>query len=339
MSRRVSRRSRLVATLRARLGAVAASALLTGWLAPAQGADSNRCDLVVQGAGAERWEGAVAALERRARAQSMQIACRRLALQVHPRGATLLFHVSDGRLAVRALAGPQELWPTVVALSVALPTAGAAPRPVAIVTPMGNGWAPAPLPTPQPAPAEPSLSALSPATDDGGERARARRELLLSEAVRFGLDAGARSGAGGLISARMGALAALALARAELGVGVAYEPGYSRPGDSSVRGARHGMAVGAFAGRRAPLGGQVALVGGRAELAVLQSTARSSRAEARVGAYAGLLLEDLLSVPLRTTIAFDVLPTELGRAPASAEDGRSPWWAVSVGVGVELGGA
>ena len=97
--------------------------------------------------------------------------------------------------------------------------------------------------------------------------------------------------------------------------------------------------MGVFAGARRALEGQVALLGARAEVAVLRDEGSASQSEARIGAYAGLVASDVLPVPLRATLALDVLPAELGVAGDSTSGGRTPWWAVSLGLGVEFGGA
>jgi hypothetical protein len=242
---------------------------------------------------------------------------------------------------------PAELWSTVLALNVvAYPIVepGLQARTIVDTAPTDSATnatnstlphlAPAGLPTGQ------ATGLASTGTQDASNSESPSSEggIRLSDAARFALTAGARGGADGLASARLEGLAALSSARAEIGITAAYEPNYNRM--SGASGAQHGLVAGIILARRTPLWGNTALLGAQAQLAVMGGGDAQDRAEARLGTYAGMVFPPgTLPFALRTTLAFDVLPADIGRSPSTSDAASSPWWALSVGVGVEFGGA
>ncbi len=136
------------------------------------------CPIVLDDTQAEGWDTAVstAAARLSALAQHSPVDCR--SIEVHPNREPpeVVLVTGDGRRAIRSIAGPEELWPTIDALAI---TFRVAPEPLAPVTPseppvvgpppstqQSEAHAPTrPLPAPdtEPAapPAEPRLAALA----------------------------------------------------------------------------------------------------------------------------------------------------------------------------------
>ena len=66
---------------------------------------------------------------------------------------------------------------------------------------------------------------------------------------------------------------------------------------------------------------------------------RRGRAEMRVGSYLGVALPSSASTRFRADVAADIVPEDLGgKAADSLEATITPWWALSLSLGLEFGG-
>lgn len=272
------------------------------------------CPVEFRGAPSEAWLRAGRAID----ALTMDPSdCARIELELEQStdAARLTFIIRDGRRAERRLAHPDELMPTVVALSVRGPTEGSTPVPQD--SPMGparTADAVSPLDSPPAAPAE----------------ARALFAVL----------GGTRGGAGRLVSPVLGGAAAIALDRWELGLNLALELQYFDLHLSDPDGPSSAASVGVTVGRREPIADVDLLLGARSMVAAVndesvKDSGERGRAELRFGAYLGGVWPRARSPRFRADLALDVVPHgSLGAVGTRV----TPWLAVSALVGVEVRG-
>lgn len=183
-----------------------------------------------------------------------------------------------------------------------------------------------------------------PAADASGVL-RCSRPLPWSDSLVFAAQTGVRYGADHRGAAVVETFFAVLASGAELGVTASYESSYWRwqkgaPAEPSAESAALGVRVGK---RHRALGGQW-LLGGQVQIAArLQREPLDPRQrppETRTGAYVGWVQSEGLPVALRTTLALDLLPAELGRSLEEDEGlPLSPWWALTLGAGAQFGGA
>lgn len=297
-------------------------ALFVGLAATTANAAGTPCHVSVMPSGNPAWEQAARDVEAKLAARSRPGDCGSAVVEVQGGGARLVFTTSDGRRAVRQLARPAELAPTLEALLVT----------GSIATPEEPGAHPAPLPTPirDRAPARPAPSHVAPAQH---------------AAVHFGASAGARVGTHSLVTPVLDAFGSLSLERWELGVFGQWEMGYHElVNEADPRQRSSGLAAGISVGRREPLGGSVSLLGG-AQLGlaaldeeVVEHNPTQSRAEGRLGAYVGAVVPRRGETHFRAELVGEIVPNHIGQTPESSTgQPLMPWWATTLTVGVELG--
>jgi hypothetical protein len=276
------------------------------------------CPVELRGAQSEPWLRAGRATEAMTTDPSD---CARIEIELERStdAARLIFVTRDGRRAERRLAHPDELMPTVVALSVQGVSESSTPvledRPMA---PTRVADAVAPLDPP------PSGPAAAP----GDARAL------------FALLGGTRTGAGRLMSPVLGGAAAITLERWELGINLAIELQYFKLNLSELDAPSSAASVGVTVGRREPIADVELLFGARAMVAALNDESQKDsgerrRAELRLGAYLGGAWPRQRSSRFRADLALDVVPHEsLGASGTPV----TPWLAVSALMGMEFGG-
>lgn len=284
-------------------------------LAPITARAARRCTVRLT-RGDPAWRAAADRLQARLSAPGADGDCEAVDIRVRENGARLVFTTRDGRRAVRQLAAPSELEPTVEMLSVTGP-----PPP------------PKPRQTPEPDRAAP----VRPAAPS------ARQERLR---VLYGAGVGARGGANTLLSPVLRAFGSMGLGHWEIGVLGQWEMRYTQVVDqpAGVQPA-WGLAGGVTATRRQPLGSVVSLIAG-ADLVLAALDEESSehsdtegRAEARVGAFVGAVLPRSAAVRWRATLGADFSPTHFGKSPTTIDGAPLlPWWALTLTAGVEFGG-
>lgn len=284
------------------------------------------------------WKSAVSDAEARVRALPAEAQdCRTIEVHVAIDGAVVVFTTRDGRQAVRHVATPAELAPTIEALLVTTPPpAIGEPPPVTKAAPAETAGAPA----------KPPLLRQS-----AGAEARHGVPRVAGHRVEtraFGIvEAGGRIAAPGrFLSPALTLGAHVALDRWELGVDLTWEPIYGTalaapPGFQMLA-----TVIGVGIGRREPLGRGFELSAmGRAGIALVHEERegelesgepQGSRAQMRLGASASLIYAKEAPFRVRATLAGDYVPTKLG-------GGRSvdpllptlPSWGTTLSVGLE----
>jgi len=237
-------------------------------------------------------------------------------------GAHVSFTTADGRVAVRTLANPAELRPTVEALLVAdsstppaapaqaRPASTAAPRPV-----RSNSRETRP-----PEPPPPAAAATGSAY-----------------AVQAGARAGSQIGGGDrdamLVSPVLAGSAWIGRYPWELGVLGAFELQYFdlRDHDPGER-ENSSVSVGVAVGRRDPQGALDLLTSVRLSVATIENESERGSGEARGGLAVGVSTPRHRSVRVRADLCAELV------AGSNVTSPQSPEWAVSTLVGVELGG-
>jgi hypothetical protein len=307
-------------------GAFLAAAVAT--LAIAVPARAESCSVAVNGistvssVSAAAWQQAAGSLQLSERAGD----CASIHLELLATGARLTFSTRDGRRAERMLSDPAELEATIAALGVTdLRTEAAA-------DPTRQGDSPRPKPTPvassrrRVAEAEPSQE-----PSPGGQ-------------ATYALQAGSRGGADSLISVVLNGSASLVLQRWELGVGASIDFQYIDMGASPREAPGSAVVAGVTIGRREQIDNTAVLVGSRLMIAALNDerevdTGERGGAEVRTGAYFGLVFPRRASARFRAELGAELVPHDLGGQVSSSSEGPvTPWWAVSLLAGVELGG-
>jgi len=277
------------------------------------------CRVELEGADSAAWRAAAVALEGELAAED----CAGVELAVGESAARLTFTTRDGRSAERTLVDPAELTATVAALRVTIPE----PPPAA---PEAANEAPAAHAAPPARRAATAPPALEPESPDAG--------------AIFALSSGTRGGGAALFSPVLGASASLMLDRWELGVTGAFEFQYFDLASHSAADRRSSaVALGVIVGRREPISGFALLYGGRLSVvALLHEDRDHGEAEGRAGAFAGVALPRTGGVRLRADLGADVVGAHPGfseETPVGESRGPiTPQWAVSLLVGVEIGG-
>lgn len=300
-------------------------------LTPAAHAGQAQCQVRVKPPGHPAWEQAARDASARLAQHAAPGDCATAVVDVHDGGARLVFTTRDGRSAVRQLARPEELGPTLEALRV---TGSVAPAPAP------PSPAPAPERTPVLRAAEPAARDRMPAPQQSGRPSRGE-----PAAVHFGASAGARLGTHALVSPVLDAFGSLSVEHWDIGVFGQWETGYHEMGDEADPGRRaSGLAAGVTVGRRGRLGSAVVLLGGASlgMAALDEETAEHNPAqgvaEGRVGAYVGAVVPQGGQAHLRARLSGEIVPNHVGRTPENtAGEPLMPWWATTLTVGVELG--
>lgn len=270
------------------------------------------CEVEVRGVGDQAWAEALGELRAQAE-QAPESDCALIRVEIDGGAARLTFKTRDGRMAERQVADPRDLAATVDALYV---TGPAEPVPVQ------------PQSRDEPEPARPSAGPAG------------RAAVIAHPTPIFALLGGARGGASGLVSPVLRGSAALELDRWELailgGLDVHYENARSTDAPPSNTGA---VIAGVGVGRREPAGPLTLLGSGQFQLAMLSDEPDSrekstGRAEVRLAACAGVVAPARAPLRFRADLGFEVVPHGSG-----ANDPRlTPWWALSLLLGVEVGG-
>lgn len=280
--------------------------------APARAARTCKVRLVPRQNSA--WQRAADRLESVLAAPKADGDCESVLIDVHDDGAELVYTTRDGRRAVRRLAQPSELEPTVEMLSVT----GPAPASARVAVEPDRAAAP-----------QPKVVAQT-------EHSR----------ILFGGSLGARAGADALATPLLRAFGSIGLGHWELGVLGQWEMGYREMVEHPARARRaSGFSGGITAARRQPLGENVALlVGGSLVLAALdeesaEHSATEGRAEGRIGGFVGAIFPRRARTRLRATLGADFSPSHFGKSPTNTQGvPLLPWWAATLTAGVEFGG-
>ena len=252
--------------------------------------------------------------------------CESVRIEIAGNSARVTFVTRDGRRAERIVHDASELGPTLDALGI---TGLREPKE------LSTKESEAPATRPATAPVEADRSPPS------------RRETGRAEhdhSAIFAFSAGTRGGADSLITPLFTGSASLSLDGWELGVMGALEAQYFDVAADSRRAPGSAISAGVLAGRRQPLGGAAVFLGTRLVLAALNDESevdagRRGRAEMRVGSYLGVALPSSASTRFRADVAADIVPEDLGgKAADSLEATITPWWALSLSLGLEFGG-
>ena len=283
---------------------------------------AEACAIDVIGTDRARWQGAAAETTSALSAEA-QLRCASVTVETKVSGAVLRMATSDGRLAVRDLRSPVELLPAVQALTVPAPE-------------------PPPEERPDPANHIRPLAAAKPRTKaEPREPERlAPRDPYVTRPI-IGGALGFRIGADRLITPTVGGSVSVLQAPLELGIMVRYEAHYvASTGDNDDRPETSGLAFGTQLGVYRPLD-RLALRGGLLLLVVAlheDRGAQNGRAEARFGGYFGVVWPAQKKWRLRSDVALDLVPYNIGRSEKNAlHESSLPWWGVSWSFGLELG--
>ena len=324
---------------------LARAALIAAWACAASVAArvcvAAPCPVELRDAPSEPWLRAGQAIE----ALTTEFSdCARIEIEFEQStdAAQLIFVTLDGRRAERRLAHPEQLKPTVMALGIGGASEISTPvpeaRPLAApLTPVRAADAVPPVDSPpsdarpvdsppsRPSPPSPSQPAAEP------DEARAVFAVL----------AGARGGAGRLVSPVLGGAAAIVPGRWELGLNLALELQYFDLQFPEAGGPSSAASLGVTVGRREPFADVELLYGVRSMVAALNDESEKDSgvrggAEIRVGAYLGGAWPRQWSSRFRADLVLDVVPhTSLG----AIDKPVTPWLALSVLIGVEFDGA
>lgn len=290
------------------------------------------CPVELRGPPSEPWLRAGQAIE----ALTTEFSdCARIEIELERStdGARLTFVTLDGRRAERRLAHPDQLVPTVMALGIGGASESSTPGPEAApLAPVRAADAVPPSqvplvdsPSSRPSPQSPSPSAAAP--DD-------------ARAV-FAVLAGARGGAGRLVSPVLEGAAALVPGRWELGLNLALELQYFDLQLPDPDGPSSAASLGVTVGRREPFTDVELLYGVRSMVAALNDESQKDSgvrggAEIRVGVYLGGAWPRQWSSRFRADLVLDVVPhNSLGDIGKPV----TPWLALSASIGVEFDGA
>jgi hypothetical protein len=272
------------------------------------------CDLRLEGNPAAAWRAAARSVPAGAGGD-----CANMILRVERDEARLIFVTQDGRRAERALAGPQELAPSIAALNEAGPGELAAD----------------PTTSPQ---AHPAAAEAPPGRD---------------MSVLGSLLGGARVGQYRLVSPIVSGSFLLRIRAWELGAMATWETGYYPNGAAKPAGRQNGAETTSLSfARRQPFNALTLLAGLRLGMAVrLRSPANSSfppalaplagvlfvapRLEGRIGPFVGFSLPRTALARLRFEAGVDLAFPRQDNASLPF----SPWpfWAFALSVGMELG--
>jgi hypothetical protein len=280
------------------------------------------CPIEVVGPESTRWQGA-AATTTEALSHDAQQRCASVIVETTPNGAVLRLATRDGRLATRELHDPVELLPAVQALTVpALDSSPSEP------------------PERRTKPDSASVAKPSPKVD----RAEPERPTLKDPYATkplLGLLLGFRLGADRLITPTLGGSLSLLQPPLEIGILARFEAHYvASTGGNEERPETSGLAFGTQLGVHRPLE-NVALRGGMLLLVVAlreDAGAQRGRAEARFGGYFGAVWPSHSKLRLRSDVALDLVPYNVGRSETNVHGESSlPWWGFSLSLGLEVG--
>jgi hypothetical protein len=284
----------------------------------AASADHARCALDVHGHELPaRWARAVAAIQRALADRDDVDRCAEIDVTVQPGGARIVAALPDGRIAVREVAGPDELEPTLLALLL-VPPAAAREAPVAA---LDSARRPEPVSELQAATAiaPPSAAAVATAPAARGGAAGARFDLGLSTGAQW--QGAVAVAAGGFAEVSLGRWLVGASGRWSRALRDAPDETIDRP-DAPLPAPRFVQAfeVGAELGLRGSLGAielaaiagpRVALVSGSVAMRTNEGTLVTGSSEgfaARVGAAirAGWVASPRLRLALELDASFDI---------------------------------
>jgi hypothetical protein len=276
------------------------------------------CPVELVGAPEPVWQEAVS----RARvslAAGASANCSSITVEVVAAGAVVRLTAPDGRLAVRDLHEPTELVPLLQALTVEGPDARSESA--------KTDEAAAARVKDQTVSDEPTAARV--ATNPYSTRP------LISASVGF------RLGADRLITPTAGGTISILNGQLEVGLLARYEAHYvSSSGDNEGRPETSGFALGAQVGAHRELE-RVALRAGLIGLVAALREDRdrqAGRAEARLGGYVGGTWPSRGKLRLRTDLALEIVPYNLGHSETNALGASSlPWWACGFSIGMELG--
>lgn len=332
---------------------LARAALIAAWVCAASvGARvcvAAPCPVEIRGEPSEAWLRAGRAIEGLTTDLSD---CARIEIELEPStdAARLIFVTLDGRRAVRRLDHPDQLMPTVLALGIGGASETSTPVPEAVpLTPVRAADAVPPahslpaqsLPS-QSLPAQ-SLPAQSPPVQSEPVDSPPSQPAAPPDEPRafFAVLAGARGGAGRLVSPVLDGAVAIAPGRWELGLNLALELQYFDLQLPEPDGPSSAASLGVTAGRREPLADVELLYGVRGMVAALNDESQKDSgvrggAEIRVGAYLGGVWPRQWSSRFRGGLVLDVVPHD-----SLGDIGKpvTPWLALSALIGVEFGGA
>jgi hypothetical protein len=294
-----------------------AALLAWGWSGRAQA-----CAIDVVGPDSARWQGAAAATTSALSADA-ELRCASVIVETMASGAVLRLATRDGRLAVRELRSPVDLLPAVQALTVPAPDA-------------------APVEPPDPTPEAPPPSVAKPS--EKAPPSEPERQALHDPYVTrpiIGAALGFRIGADRLITPTVGGSVSVLQAPLELGILMRYEAHYVvSTGGNGDRPETSGLAFGTQLGVYRPLE-RLALRSGLLLLVVAlyeDKGAQEGRAEARFGGYFGVVWPSKNKLRLRSDMALDLVPYNIGRSETNAlHESSLPWWGFSWSLGLELG--
>jgi hypothetical protein len=291
---------------------------------PGQGAfegPGENCKIYVLGELTPEWSRAVAHVE------SLQTGedCARVEVEVSGQGANVTFVTRDGRVARRRLDGPSELSSTLEALQ---ETGGMADS-----SKLDDKDAPPAQGAPA-LEAKPMAHAIVPPS--------ALDVAPLSFQPIFSLGLGMRGGADHLFSPTMEGTFTLDLQHWQVGLHLGVELRYIDM-KQPERETGTSLTTGLLLGRREPLERLLVHYGGRLLYSTSSNEADENgrnghRNETRLGAYVGVVVPRRSAVRFRADMAADIVPLDLGGA-SSAGGSASPWWATSLLLGIEFGGA
>jgi hypothetical protein len=249
--------------------------------------------------------------------------CARVEVQISGQGADVTFVTRDGRVARRSLDGPSDLSSTLEALQ---ETGGMADslKPDDKDAPPAQG-----KPTRE---AQPVAHAVVPPS--------VHDAVPLSFQPIFSLGLGMRVGADHLFSPTLEGTVTLDLQHWQVGVHLGVEFRYVDM-DQPERETGTSLTSGLLLGRREPLGRLLVHCGGRLLYSTSSNEANTRdghRNETRLGVYLGVVAPRQSAVRFRADVAADIVPLDWGGA-SSAGGSSSPWWATSLLLGLEFGGA
>jgi hypothetical protein len=281
-------------------------------------ADVPRCVASITG-GDAAWQKAVADLDKTLGTGD----CRKIDVHVGAKGAVVIYVALDGRIAIRNIAAPDELGPTVDALRVSLPEEPQTPpEPAAKLAPVAKTEKVAP----------PSERSVPPAPAQWSPR------------LLFALYGGVRTGwPGSFVSPLLGVSGNLGFGDWSLGIYGEWETSYASRSEPLPEGFQLFAVAGGFTfGRRMfdravtvelRIGGAVVSEEGSEAAEVLGD----DRAEARVGLHVRTSFPADSPVRARVGFGVEVSPTVLSRSKRSIDASlpTPPAWGLVLSLGFE----
>jgi hypothetical protein len=313
----------LVATLRPCCAGVLGG---LAYFAPSSAVAGTTCSMRIVADGVDAaWATAARDLARHLRSDREGNACGSIHLRVAGDSVDLVLVTQDGRRAVRELAEPTELAPTVEAMLINLDSDSAETRHELVSS---------------------DRAVVEPGPPDQRPAPQLETPAKQATSVVIGGSLGVRVG-GNLATPVVGAFGSLVSDPWEIGVAGQWEAAYQSLGADSPRPwSAAAIAAGVALGRRQHLSSALDLRAGVTLAGALlhQETHHQkpeqwlTRADARLGGYAGLLWPRRGVIRFRTELAFDVIPPT-GQSQSAAPDVAAlPTWAASLTIGAETNG-